>query len=497
MGKSKKINDQTKNNNIKDDVLLENERQANIVTALIMFSCFIVIMVTSILTGVQIYELDYGHVYFLLISAAIFYFIPSVICFVLKGRGRFLKYFLILIFLVGLAVDSAMFTYTTVLFLAVPVILASRYYYTRFTVAVALMSLVMFGIAAYAGSFVGYKDLNYVDIKKGTQLIIDNNLEEAVLAAGIDQEETTEGIMLQSYLPQAIMYTLLIAFASALISRSGKRMVEKQKSMTEKSAKIEADLNIAKKIQTGILPSVFPAFPEYREFDIYASMNAAKEVGGDLYDMFLTDEDHIAFVVADVSGKGVPASLIMMTARTLIKNTALIGYSAEEVFTRVNKLLCEGNESNHFVTAWFAILDLRTGELQYANAGHNPPLIYSAKNGRYEYLRVRPNMALAAMDFTKYKRHEMTLEPGDKIFLYTDGVTEAQNVEEKFYGEERLSDLLNSHTELDPEEMIKGVKEDLDRFVGEADQFDDITMLAFHFKERREVTTEDHPHSKL
>ena len=221
--------------------------------------------------------------------------------------------------------------------------------------------------------------------------------------------------MLNSYLPKLFIYIFVIAFACVQISQSGRNMIERQKELSEEGTRIESELNIANAIQKNMLPSIFPAFPEHKEIDIYAEMKPAKEVGGDFYDMFLIDENHLAFLIADVSGKGVPAALIMMITKTLIKNTALNGYSVDEVFYKVNNLLCEKNALNHFVTSWFGMFDLRTGKLEFVNAGHNPPLIYTKKENIFEYYKTKPNLILAAMEDTKYTKYEVTLEPGDKI----------------------------------------------------------------------------------
>ena len=215
-------------------------------------------------------------------------------------------------------------------------------------------------------------------------------------------------------------------------------------------------------------------------------MTPAKEVGGDFYDMFLIDENHLAILIADVSGKGVPASLIMMTAKSLIKNTALNGNSVENVFNIVNRFLCDGNTSNHFITAWFGILNLKTGVIEYANAGHNPPVIYSKKEDKYSFLKSNPNLILAIMDDTEYEKNKVTLGIGDKILLYTDGVTEATSDKDELYGENRLLDFLNNHKEDSVTDTINGVKQDIDDFIGTAEQFDDITMLEFLLKEIRE-----------
>lgn len=260
--------------------------------------------------------------------------------------------------------------------------------------------------------------------------------------------------------------------------------IEKLEKVTAEKERIGAELTLASDIQAHMLPCIFPAFPDYDEFDIYATMTPAKEVGGDFYDFFMTDEKHLAFVMADVSGKGVPAALFMVIAKTLIKNYAQIGQEPGEVFTTVNRLLCEGNDAGLFVTSWMGILDLETGVMKYANAGHNPPLI-KRENGKFEYLRSRPGFVLAGMDTVRYKQSELVLNPGDRIFLYTDGVTEAANGEQQLYGEDRLERLLNRCQEDTAEEMLADLKKDIDSFVGKAPQFDDITMLMLDIKKNK------------
>ncbi|MGN0711949.1 MAG: SpoIIE family protein phosphatase [Anaerovoracaceae bacterium] len=248
----------------------------------------------------------------------------------------------------------------------------------------------------------------------------------------------------------------------------------------EAAARIDKELEFAKKIQHATLPSVFPPYPNRKDFDIYASMDTAKEVGGDFYDFYLLGENRLAFLIADVSGKGIPAAMFMMTAKTLIKGFAEGGIEVNEVFTRANAKLCEGNEADMFVTAWMGILDLQTGVLNYANAGHNPPII-KHRDGEFEYLKSKPNFVLAGMEGINYKKFELQLEPGDVIFLYTDGVTEAQNKDESLFGEDALLESLNEIRDKDVTELCRKVKADVDTFTGEAEQFDDITMLCVKF----------------
>ena len=250
----------------------------------------------------------------------------------------------------------------------------------------------------------------------------------------------------------------------------------------EAAARFDKDLEIAKKIQHSALPSVFPPYPNRKEFSIFASMDAAKEVGGDFYDFYLLDENRLAFVVADVSGKGIPGAMFMMTSKTLIKSHAESGLAVNDVFTQVNAQLCENNEAGMFVTAWMGVLDLETGLIRYANAGHNPPVVRH-RDGSYEYLKGRANFVLAGMEGVRYKEQQLQLQQGDEIYLYTDGVTEAHNIDKQLFGEDRLLVSLNETKGMAVDEICRKVKADVDAFQGEAEQFDDITMLCVRLNE--------------
>lgn len=243
-----------------------------------------------------------------------------------------------------------------------------------------------------------------------------------------------------------------------------------------KYAQKQAELDTAADIQANMLPNVFPAFPERNDFDIYATMDPAKEVGGDFYDFFLLDDNHLAIVIGDVSGKGVPAALFMVIAKTLIKNQSQLGLSPGEIFTRVNTMLCDENDSDLFVTSWMGILDLQTGKLTYVCAGHNPPLVLKKDTG-YEWLKGKKGFILAGAEGMKYQENETYLTNGEAIFLYTDGVTEASNTSKELYGENRLINWLNNNKELSPTDILNNLRTDIDEFVGNAEQFDDITML--------------------
>lgn len=257
------------------------------------------------------------------------------------------------------------------------------------------------------------------------------------------------------------------------------------KKITAERERIGAELNVATKIQADMLPGIFPAFPDRKEFDIYASMNPAKEVGGDFYDFFMVDNSHLAIVMADVSGKGVPAALFMVIGKTLIKDHTKPGRDLGEVFTEVNNLLCKSNSEGMFITAFEGVLDLVTGEFDFVNAGHEIPFLCK-KDGVFAPYKIRAGFVLAGMEGIRYQSGSMQLEPGDKIFQYTDGVTEATNKSNELYGMERLNNVLCKNAALAPTELLPKIKTDIDVFVGDAPQFDDITMLCLEYKAKME-----------
>jgi len=257
----------------------------------------------------------------------------------------------------------------------------------------------------------------------------------------------------------------------ASIERSALQQAEKER--------IGAELNVAAKIQASMLPRTFPAFSDRPEFDIYAGMQPAREVGGDFYDFFLIDKDKLAVVMADVSGKGMPAALFMVIAKTLIKSNAQNGKSPKEVFEAVNNLLCENNEACMFVTAFLGYLDIPDGTFTFVNAGHNPPLLSSG--GRFEWLKTRSGFVLAGMEDMFYTQGEIIMQPGDELFLYTDGITEAENDSQELFGEPRLLDAVNKYPDSPPKEFIMSLKREVDGFVRGAEQADDVTMLALRY----------------
>lgn len=250
--------------------------------------------------------------------------------------------------------------------------------------------------------------------------------------------------------------------------------------VTAERERIGAELDVARNIQASMLPCIFPPFPQRKEFSIFATMDPAKEVGGDFYDFFLVDDDHLALVMADVSGKGVPAAMFMVIAKTLLKNAAQTGASPKEVLEKVNDQLCENNDAEMFVTVWLGILEISTGRLVCANAGHEFPALCRA-GGDFQLFRDKHGFVLAGMEHARYREYELTLHSGDTLFVYTDGVAEATDSQNQLYGTDRMLAALNRQKGAGCEALLRGLRTDIDAFVGDAPQFDDITMLALEF----------------
>ncbi len=251
--------------------------------------------------------------------------------------------------------------------------------------------------------------------------------------------------------------------------------------ITAEKERISTELSLAAKIQSSMLPNKFPAFPERSEFDIFASMTPAKEVGGDFYDFFLADNDHLCLVAADVSGKGVPAALFMMATKIIISNYAKMGKTPSEILTAANSAICANNHEDMFVTVWLGILEISTGKLTAANAGHEFPVLMQP-NEKFTLFKDKHGLVLGGMDGLKYKQYDIQLAPGSKMFLYTDGVPEATNIDNQLFGTDRMITALNQDTSASPEQLLKNVKNAVDSFVKDAEQFDDLTMLCLEYK---------------
>lgn len=328
-----------------------------------------------------------------------------------------------------------------------------------FIIVFILMQIVSYFIVRYVAKKI---TLPILELKEDVEEISGGNLNYVARVTGNDE-----------------VSDLAIEFNK--MTSSIKNYINDLTNLTAEKERIGAELNVATHIQSSMLPSIFPAFPNDKRFDIYATMNPAKEVGGDFYDFFMIDEKHIAIVVADVSGKGIPAALFMVIGKTLIKDHTALNNNLANVFFEVNNMLCESNSENLFITAFEAVINIETGHFNYVNAGHEMP--YICKNGKeWNAYPMKPGFVLAGMENMKFATGDFYLEPGDKIFQYTDGVTEATNINNELYGMDRLKKALDKNIDKKMSDLLTAVKEDIDKFVGVAPQFDDITMLGFEFK---------------
>ena len=321
-----------------------------------------------------------------------------------------------------------------------------------------------------------------VKLKKATQDIVGNLDEEKSFKVDIHTGDEIEAL----------------ASSFEEMDTDLKRYVRENNAITAEKQRLSTELDLARRIQTDMLPAVFPPFPDRTDFDIYAAMRPAREVGGDFYDFFLTDDDHLGLVMADVSGKGIPAALFMMMTRIMIRNFTMAGLSPKEVLETVNEQICQTNNEEMFVTVWLGILDLKTGVIRAVNAGHEYPVI-SGPDASFELVKDKHSFVVGGMEGIRYREYELKLSPGSLLFLYTDGVPEATDMSGKLFGTGRMLAVLNEET---AGRTLSGILEtmenEVDVFAGEAPQFDDMTMMciAYYGKHGPDISAEENEEGK-
>ena len=446
-------------------IFLENEREANRYSCRCLQVMALIAALAWVLNLLDVFIVPPLVMNVGMPVCIVFFLLPTLLRSQMTRLGGRFQYLIMASCILGITVLSVAIPKHTVLAWIAPVLLSCHYYSRRLTASALVASVVCLIAAGIASLYVGEGDPNLIDVFRA---------EDAVITPEVFREA-----VLFFLLPRSAILVGM-AFVCMTVAKRTRTLLERQAADSSARQRIETELNVATQIQADMLPRIFPAFPEHREFDIYASMNPAKEVGGDFYDFFLVDNDHLAVVIADVSGKGVPAALFMVIAKTLIKNHAQNQEPPGEVFCHANEQLCEGNDAGLFVTAWMGVLEISTGRFIFVNAGHNPPLLRHTGGG-YTWLRSKPDFVLAGMEGLRYRENELTLEPGDTLFLYTDGVTEATDGEQQLFGEERLQSALNEQPDLPVGQMLPKIKGCIDRFVGQAEQFDDITMLGLTY----------------
>jgi len=402
------------------------------------------------------------------------------------------KYFLIGNFIITIFVLNIFLPKHSLLLWACTIIIINHYYNPKIALITFLVVIVLMLIGMYLGMFIGEWDPHFLN---GSEDIVINgkpiNCEDTTVSERIKWLEQLRAngdnrylkVFLYYYIPRALEIGLISNISYALSVRSS-NLLKLEASEAKKNEKISNELNVAKDIQESVLPK---AFDKTLGCNLYGLMDPAKEIGGDFYDYFYIDETHIAFMIADVSGKGVPSALFMMKSEAIIKSlTFTLKQDTAKILERCNKALCANNEHSMFVTCWLGILNLLNGELKYSNAGHNKPLII--KSGRVEFLNDKPGLVLGAFDNAIYTERKLKLEKGDKIFLYTDGVTEANNKNKELFGNDRLFEFVIENKNKPIKEFIYKLRKDVNNFQNGEAQFDDITMLMCEYLKEVTIT---------
>ncbi len=448
-------------------IFSENEKEANKYTAKCMLVMAAVVAVVWILNIIGIFIVPDDIMAIAAMVSLILFLVPCVLCKTINENSKFLKIWIMACCIVAISCLATAMPKHGILVWAAPLALSCHYYSRKFTYGTLIATICCMFISIILGAMFGEWDIAiFGDV--------------ATKPDRVFPEKIIRRLVVFMFLPRAMILVGINAVCVTLASRTH-ALLEKQAADSMEKQRIASELDVATHIQTSMLPCIFPAFPRHREFDVFASMTPAREVGGDFYDFFMIDEKHLAIVMADVSGKGIPAALFMVIGKTLIKDHTTSGSDLGEVFSKVNNLLCESNSEGLFITAFEGVLDLETGEFRYVNAGHEMPFIYR-NGGEFAPEKIKPGFVLAGMDDMKYKAGSMFLGEGDKIFQYTDGITEATNINNELFGMERLKESLNRVKDKNAKEITEAIKADVDAFAGEAPQFDDITMLCLTFK---------------
>lgn len=463
---------------------LANEITANVMVGTTMLIILGVMILCLVLNELGVFTANKVIMRYAVAIATVVQLPMTILNAKYAGNKKWLKVPLMIDLIIVCAILSAALGHNVTLVMVFPIVVSIRYFDEKYTRNVALITAGVFALASVANGLFGIINLNMVKFPNGAELIIPENgsLRDVIVETSYDQLAYIKSLFLNDFIPRCLIFVSL-SVSCWFVSSRGKLMIKMQSDNAKKSSRIETELNLATNIQANMLPRIFPAFPERSEIEVYATMTPAKEVGGDFYDFFMVDDDHLAVVMADVSGKGVPAALFMVIAKTLIKDHTMPDKDLGDVFTKVNQLLCESNSERLFVTAFEGVLDLRSGEFRFVNAGHEMPFIYKKGEGFKPY-RVDASFVLAGLNGMKYKSGIINFDAGDKLFQYTDGIPEATNAKGEFYGMDRLERVLYQNGEASPSELLKIVKDDIDDFVGSAEQFDDITMICVEYKEK-------------
>lgn len=456
----KKVKAEVKHIFITDEVFWKNEVDANMMLAKILIFSAVVLLITNALNYLGVYKIPQHFLTAATIQGLFELLIPAGLCYGFKGQKRWLKWLMIIMMTIVYARVYTAISYRTAILMVLPVLISCRYYSRRLTEIVSMITTVVFLLASIFSRSLGSVDMNNVQVASASEITV-----------------PLKTVILRSFLPSYILFWIA-AIAAYNIAYKGRKMILEQNEISQNQSKVETELSMAKQIQERALP-IIPDLPQHDEYELSASMAAAKAVGGDFYDFMFVDDTRLAIVIADVSGKGVPAALYMMVSKILLSTRIMLGGSPKEILEDVNNQLCSKKMESMFVTVWLGIIDIKTGHVVSANAGHEYPII-CRKNSQFEIFRDKHGLVLGGIEDMKYKESEFDLAPGDTLYLYTDGVPEANNLDGDPLTLDGTIDILNKHRETSIDNLLDRMKEEIDIFANGAEQFDDITMLAFH-----------------
>lgn len=468
--------------NEKDSVLQKNEVGANHVMTIALFVSSGMFLLIWILVETGLFYMPHGVPRPAILVSLGAMLAAAFVSILYHHEKWWLKYLLMTAIISAYAILDAIFTYNTVILIVIPIVLSSRYFFPKYTILVAITTYAAFLFSTLWGAAYGLLDLNNLRLPVGTvvKLFGSSWLSDAVQDLPVNRHQMMREAFFYSYTVRFAL-SFIIFVVCVIVARQGRRMVYEQQDLTTRTVKVKADLALAARIQQDMLPRVFPPFPERTEFDVYASMTPAKIVGGDFYDFFLVDEDHLALVIADVSGKGIPAAMFMMSSKNIIAQNAMMGKNPAKALTDANAAICANNKENMFVTVWLGILEISAGVLSASNAGHEKTVLRRKGKPAIALLE-KHGMALGSNACEEYEEYRIRLEPGDLIFQYTDGVTEATNADNELFGIKRTIDIMDSDVNASPKELLQNIQNGVHAFVQEAVQYDDLTMLAMEYK---------------
>lgn len=458
--------------------ILANEITANVMVGTTMMLIFAVMLICLLLNEVGVFSADKVSMRWAVLLASVVEVPITVLNSIYAGTKKWLRNPLMVDLILVCAILSAVLGHNITLVMAFPLVVSTRYFDSKYTLNVAVLTAIVFAISGIVGGFFGIVNLNMLRFPNSVTLTAaaGAKLRDTISEADIDRAVYTKELFINEFIPRCIVF-LSLAVSCRYVANRGKLMIDMQSENTRKTARIETELDLARQIQTSMLPCILPAFPDHENIDLRAVYYPAKEVGGDFYDYFKIDETHVGIVIADVSGKGVGAALFMTISKTVLKNQLQLGISPSEALNNSNRQLCENNDAGLFLTCWAGVYDTETCALTFVNAGHNPPIILRGGE-KAEFIKQKSGFVLAGFEDFHYQQEVLQLDVSDEMFFYTDGVTEATNAENILYGETRLLECLENCREKPVSEQLEMLKADIDTFADGNEQFDDITLMA-------------------